>query len=247
MNAILRIHPRFLVGMMTVTCAFLFPTVTLLAALTMAMQSSTKAPTMAALGVPDGYTGWSATFTCADAISLYKLRELSQSEIRLKGPLQALEYDEGREGLVVGRAGGCATVHFTPEDLDLFVVSALAPIMEGESTRLAEYARRWAQNARLTAERAAIIAAKPSIQAGTATIFIGSDRKCSEQFVQAKETGGLEGRKKLAELISYGCGFVTESGIHIDKIKTESGSCQVRIANGRHAQRTGWVPCAWIK
>ena len=57
----------------------------------------------------------------------------------------------------------------------------------------------------------AYLAKLPMIVSGGESIFLGSDRKCAEQFQQALAMDGLEKRKRLADLISHGCGFIAAS------------------------------------
>ncbi len=79
------------------------------------------------------------------------------------------------------------------------------------------------------------------------TVFIGADRKCSEQFVQVLSMEGLERRKRLAELLSYQCGFLEKGSLHAQKLDTNAGYCSIKFVEGEHAGSGGWVPCSWVK
>jgi len=112
--------------------------------------------------------------------------------------------------------------------------------------RAAEQKARAKRNAEEKAERE-YLARFPILNSGASTIFVGSDRKCSEQFVQALSMEGLEKRKRLAELVSYGCGFIEDSNVHAMRLQAEGSYCQVRLVNGKHLNEMGWVPCSWVK
>ena len=95
--------------------------------------------------------------------------------------------------------------------------------------------------------RAAYLAKFPILQNGAEVIFIGSDRKCSEQFVQAMGMDGLEKRKRLAELVSYGCGFTDPRGLHVRRVQGDGAYCQIAMIEGKHQSESGWVPCSWVR
>lgn len=79
----------------------------------------------------------------------------------------------------------------------------------------------------------------PILSSGASSIFVGADRKCSEQFVQALSMEGLEKRKRLAELVSYGCGFIEDTNVHAMRVQTDGAYCQVRLINGKHPNESG--------
>jgi hypothetical protein len=122
---------------------------------------------------------------------------------------------------------------------------------EAERRRLAKerLTERKVQAKRLADEKAyaAYLSKFPTIDNGADSVFIGSDRKCSEQFVQAVSLEGLEKRKRLADLISYGCGFVEDRKVHAVKIQTVGAYCLVRLVNGKRPNDSGWVPCTWFR
>jgi hypothetical protein len=95
--------------------------------------------------------------------------------------------------------------------------------------------------------REAYLAQFPTLENGAEAIFIGSDRKCSEQFVQAMSMDGIEKRKRIADLVSYGCGFVDSRGVHVKRVRNEGAYCQVSPIEGKHQTESGWVPCSWVR
>lgn len=105
---------------------------------------------------------------------------------------------------------------------------------------------RQASVARAEQEQQARLATMATLFSGAELLFIGADRKCSEQFVQASEMEGLEKRKRLAELISYSCGFATRPGVHISILQSANGYSLVRLEDGKEAGKTGWVPLKWM-
>jgi hypothetical protein len=58
---------------------------------------------------------------------------------------------------------------------------------------------------------------------------------------------GLEQRKRLADLITFGCGFIETPGVHARKITTNGAFALVSLIDGGHAGKDGWVPAAWLK
>lgn len=96
-----------------------------------------------------------------------------------------------------------------------------------------------------TIKRNAYLAKLPLISAEM--LFIGSDRKCAEQFQQTMAMEGLEKRKRLSELQEYGCGFITDGPVRAEILRKDSAFVAVKLANGQHAGKSGWVPAAWVK
>lgn len=101
--------------------------------------------------------------------------------------------------------------------------------------------------AKKRAANAVYIGSLPRLKNGNAAIFLGSDRKCSTQFVQAMSMDGLEKRKKVAELVSFGCGYLVDAGVHVRRLATDAAYCRVEMAEGKQAGKSGWVPCSWVK
>jgi hypothetical protein len=87
----------------------------------------------------------------------------------------------------------------------------------------------------------------PAISNGYVTIFVGADRRCSEQFAQALSIGGLELRKTTDELLKYHCGFTEMTGLRAKKLDVSAGYCRVKFLEGDHQDQEGWVPCGWLR
>jgi hypothetical protein len=58
---------------------------------------------------------------------------------------------------------------------------------------------------------------------------------------------GLEKRKKLADLLSYGCGFLVPSNTHVEVVQRNAAHALVRSIEGTITGKMGWVPSTWIK
>jgi hypothetical protein len=56
--------------------------------------------------------------------------------------------------------------------------------------------------AKQAADHAAFIASLPILSSPTASVFLASERKCLEEFLQASAMEEFEKRKRLAELLS---------------------------------------------
>lgn len=58
---------------------------------------------------------------------------------------------------------------------------------------------------------------------------------------------GLEGRKRLAELVTYKCGVVFDAPVHALVRSRESPYAQIELLEGKTQGRAGWIPEAWLK
>ena len=85
-----------------------------------------------------------------------------------------------------------------------------------------------------------------TILSGRVGAFVASDPTCSQEYVQALTTSGLELRKKISDLVRYDCGFFTTSGVHAKVLERRSAKALVKLLDGDQAGRTGWVPASWI-
>lgn len=97
------------------------------------------------------------------------------------------------------------------------------------------------------AARAAYLAKLPLMNAGSPLAFLGSDRKCAEQFQQALGMDGLEKRKRIADLISYGCGVTVDSPVRVVAGQQDRDFLVVTVADGKFEGKSGWVPVSWLK
>lgn len=97
-----------------------------------------------------------------------------------------------------------------------------------------------------TAARNSRLAKLPLITSGGESAFIGSDRKCAEQFQQALAMDGLEKRKRFADLISFGCGFLTNSPARAVIGPRDGNYVAVTLADGKQEGKSGWVPTSWL-
>jgi hypothetical protein len=114
-----------------------------------------------------------------------------------------------------------------------------------KAVQTAELTKKKAANAAETLR--AHLAQSPTLSSGFEEVFVGSDRKCAQQFMEALSIEGLEKRKRIADLVSYGCGFTVPAGTHV-KLSQNSGQfVQVSVVEGRYSGKFGWVPSAWMK
>jgi hypothetical protein len=96
-------------------------------------------------------------------------------------------------------------------------------------------------------ERRAILAKASTLDSGTPAAFFGADQKCAQQFLEALSLGGVEMRKKLADLILFKCGYIDESPLKVEKTRADGAYCLVVPVEGQHKGEPGWVPCAWVR
>ncbi len=128
---------------------------------------------------------------------------------------------------------------------------ATAKAAEEKQRRADEIAKANAEKkkaADAAAREAARLAKLPILHSGLQAAFLGSDRKCAEQFQQALAMDGLEKRKRIADLVSYNCGNIVGDGVHVSAVGPPSGGYrQVSVEEGRDRFKHGWIPESWIK
>jgi hypothetical protein len=96
-------------------------------------------------------------------------------------------------------------------------------------------------------QEAARVAKLPQLVSGRVHAFLGSDRKCAEQFQQALTMDGLEKRKRIADLLSYDCGILVDDMVHVSPIGfLVSGYRLVSVEEGNDRLKRGWVPESWV-
>jgi hypothetical protein len=103
------------------------------------------------------------------------------------------------------------------------------------------------RNVEASSARAAALAKFPMLNTGTPSAFIGSDRKCAAQFQEALGMEGLEKRKRIADLVSYGCGFLAENPVRVSPGQRDGAFVFVTMMDGKQLSKNGWVPTTWLK
>jgi hypothetical protein len=219
-----------------------------IASILLASALSRAAAQSNTLNLPKGWDTWPLTEDCNSAVSLY-VERANRAQVKADSKANWY-YFEGQTAVDVRDEEGlmCAMVQvegvpyrwgWVPYALLLKPTPAQIEEKERTTRAAAEGKARFA--------RAAYLGSLPIINNGNAAIFIGSDRKCSEQFVQAISMDGLEKRKKMAELVTFGCGYLVDAGIHVKRIAADATYCRVEPAEGKQAGKSGWVPCSWVK
>ena len=97
------------------------------------------------------------------------------------------------------------------------------------------------------ATRAAMLAKLPILNSGTTVAFLGADLKCAQQFEEALRMDGLEKRKRIADLVTYGCGVLVDVPVRAMSGQREGTFVLVTIADGKQQGKSGWIPFAWLK
>ncbi len=85
------------------------------------------------------------------------------------------------------------------------------------------------------------------VDSGSSVGLLAADTKCAAELKEAMSLQGLEGRKKLAELVTYKCITTYDSPIHAVEIGRDETWAQVRIIEGPASGKSGWVPSVRIK
>jgi hypothetical protein len=91
------------------------------------------------------------------------------------------------------------------------------------------------------AERQAQLARLPKLQVPGEQVFLAADSKCLEETIAASRMDGLEKRKRLQELVSYGCVELVEGGVPVMVLEKQLNAVRVRIMDGESEGKTGWV------
>ncbi len=211
------------------------------------------------LRIPQDYDTWSLVPDCMTARMLFDSKENNEAmqalaDVGDREPDSWTSYSGTPAIAILQRGSGCAKVRLIKTGKTGWVSSALIPTPE-EVTRAtaarekAEQDRQKAQQAQQKAEqeRTAALAKLPALINGNESIFIGSDKRCAEQFVEATRMEGLEKRKRLADLISYQCGFIVKTGTRVVVKSRNSDFVLVEMADGENVGKSGWVAGSWLK
>ena len=100
--------------------------------------------------------------------------------------------------------------------------------------------------AEVSSARATALAKFPILNSGTPSAFIGSDRKCAAQFQEALGMEGLEKRKRIADLVSYGCGFLADNPVRVSPGQRDGAFVFVTMMDGKQVSKNGWAPTGWL-
>lgn len=226
---------------------FIITSILLASGISAAEQNNTLNP-------PKGWNTWPLADDCTTARAVYEGRNNREFvEEFLKTPRNLFKNNTAVEVLDED-ASGCVMVQTPVANVWGWVPTSL--LLKPTPGQLAATAGVVAEKERATRaaaaekDRAAHVAylrSLPTVSNGNVAIFLGADRKCSEQFVQALSMDGLEKRKKMADLVTFGCGYLADAGVHVKRLETESTYCRVAPAEGKQEGKPGWVPCSWVK
>jgi len=182
---------------------------------------------------PSGWETWNITDSCSSAREIFDFKNKPQAVTALY--LSEWAAFEGKTPVQVKRrVGGCAEITVVGGDAEGssgWIAADLLLKLSPEQVRRAADAKA----------RAAMLATLPVVDSGSPAVFFGADRKCSEQFVQALSMEGLEKRKKLAELVTFGCGFTDTGRLRVKRAETQGGFCRVIPMEGKHQGSAGWA------
>jgi hypothetical protein len=188
------------------------------------------------LNLPKGWDTWPLADSCASAVALFDERA-NREQVKADSKANWYYYEGQTSVDVRDEEGTCAMVQVDGVAygwgwVPWALLSKPTPAQIENKTRAAQ---------------AAYLRSLPTLNNGNAAIFLGADRKCSEQFVQAMSLEGLEKRKKMAELVTFGCGFLVDAGAHVKRLEENTGYCRVTPVEGKQLGKPGWVPCGWVK
>lgn len=149
----------------------------------------------------------------------------------------AVNYNRGGEQFVMTMRVGTANA----EDVAAF--------KRAELNRARAATARAAEQKRATdsiAAEATRLSKLPLLNSGSPVAFLGADRKCAQQFQDALGMEGLEKRKRLADLVSYGCGSLVDSPVRVAAGQRVGDFLVVTVADGKYLGKSGWVLAAWL-
>jgi hypothetical protein len=81
----------------------------------------------------------------------------------------------------------------------------------------------------------------PYISTLSTAAFVAADEKCAIDYASALRIGGLDGRKRVAELVTYHCGFLVDNGTRVAIQSREGLYSVVKIVDGKSAGELGWI------
>ena len=199
------------------------------------------------LNLPKGWDTWPLTEDCNSAVALYDERA-NRAQVKADSKASWYYYEGATSVDVRDEEGTCAMVQAEGVPygwgwVPYALLSKPTPAQIDEKKRTNQAAVEEKERA----ARAAYLRSLPTVNNGNVAIFFGADRKCSEQFVQALSMDGLEKRKKMADLVTFGCGYLADAGVHVKRLAADASYCQVAPAEGKQVGKPGWVPCSWLK
>lgn len=129
-----------------------------------------------------------------------------------------------------------------------------AELAETEKQKQQTEAKKRALSAKRSAERKAeaekhraFLAKLPKLNRNGVAAPVASDLGCLRDAEAVLGEEGLEARKKLSELISYGCIFVPPVLTPVVRLGSEGNAVWIKIADGDYEGRVGWVRKSWLE
>jgi hypothetical protein len=196
-----------------------------------------------------GSRQWVMTGSCETAMRIYKEREMPGAFERIKklDPRLWDGYNDNTSVAVIERRRGCSRVQSWTTAAAGWVASELVVLSTEDAAYFKKLDDARAELARRGKALQDALAKTPTVVNDMALMFFGADRKCAEEYSAALSMDGLAKRKKLAELVAFGCGFTEKQNMHVLQVGKEQGFCLVRLVEGDHYDKQGWVQCGWIK
>lgn len=83
----------------------------------------------------------------------------------------------------------------------------------------------------------------PKLEGPFQSLLVSSDLKCATEYKSAVEEGGLTGRKRVQEMLVFGCGKAVPGGTRVRVLKAASEYVNVEVAEGGvELQKVkGWI------
>ena len=115
--------------------------------------------------------------------------------------------------------------------------------LAAEKKKLAE--QKTDADARARAHRE-YLASLPHLSGATDKVPVAVDAGCLADMRKTRSLEGLERRKKIAELLAYGCIFMAPSGTHVRATKRADGSYAVDLEDNAMAGKSGIIESEFL-
>jgi hypothetical protein len=196
------------------------------------------------LEVRPGFENWGLTDTCMNAYLAFTDQSLKRKAdwTATYGPgtiAVVQEVDEDGWCVLIDRPEGDGWVY---KDLVKLTSEAKGKVA-AEKKKLAE--QKTDADAKARAHRE-YLTSLPHLSGATDKVPVAVDAGCLADMRKARSLEGLERRKKIAELLAYGCIFMAPSGTHVRATKRADGSYAVDLEDSAMAGKSGIIESEFL-
>jgi hypothetical protein len=196
------------------------------------------------LEVRSGFENWGLTDTCMNAYLAF-----TDQSLKRRANWTAT-YGPGTTAVIqeIDEDGWCVFVNL-PEG-DGWVYKNLVKLTSEAKAKLAAEKKKLVEqktdaDTRARAHRE-YLSSLPRLYGATDKVPVAVDAGCLADLRKARSLEGVERRKKLAELLAYGCIFMAPSGTHVQATKRADGSYAVDLEDNAVAGKSGIIESEFL-